>query len=118
MSQKEKDYTAEEKLAALMKSVRNTAATLQKSARKWEKERDKHCALLHKMANESLAAVKRSEKAFESFEESLLYVIHNIKKNQFLYSHYPEDWVKNFLSLKEGIQYENKFMENQGAINE
>jgi hypothetical protein len=53
----------------------------------------------------------------ESFEDALLHIMHNIKKNQFLYAHYPEEWVTDYISIKEGIKFENKFMEEKGAVN-
>ena len=53
------------------------------------------------------------ETKLDQFEEALLHIMHNIKKNQFLYAHYPEEWVKNYLSIKKGIKYENEFMEDK-----
>jgi len=47
----------------------------------------------------------------ESFEESMLFIMHSIKKNQFLYSHYPDEWVKDYLSLKHGLVTENEYMD-------
>lgn len=55
------------------------------------------------------------ESKVESLEESFLLVMHNIKKNQFLYSHYPEEWVKDYLSIKEGLKHENNFMDKKIA---
>ena len=52
------------------------------------------------------------EKKLEAFEESLLFIMHNIKKNQFLYAHYPDDWVKDYLDVKKGLKYENERMSN------
>jgi len=49
----------------------------------------------------------------EKMEETFLYIMHNIKKNQFLYAHYPEDWVKNYQDIKKGIKSENEFMDKE-----
>lgn len=57
-----------------------------------------------------------SKKKLEDFEESLMYIMHNIKRNQFLYAHYPEEWVENYLSIKDGLKAENEFMSKKGAI--
>lgn len=52
-------------------------------------------------------------KKTESLEEGLMYVLHNIKKNQFLYANYPDEWVKEYADIKKGIQAENKFMDDK-----
>lgn len=49
-------------------------------------------------------------KRMESWEETLLYLSHNIKKNQYLYSHYPDEWVNNYLDIKRGLKGENNWM--------
>lgn len=61
--------------------------------------------------SKSELVVKKLAKNFASYEESLLMVMHNIKKNQFIYSHYPDEWVKNYLDVKKGLQDENRFLE-------
>lgn len=53
------------------------------------------------------------ERRMGSWEESLLYVMHNIKKNQFLYSNYPDDWVQNYQDLKNGLKSENEWMDKK-----
>lgn len=58
---------------------------------------------------------KKIEERIESWEEQFYYIFHNIKKNQFLYSHYPDYWVKSFADLKEALKYENEMM-NQKQI--
>lgn len=47
------------------------------------------------------------------FEESLLLIMHNIKKNQFLYSHYPDEWAKDYLAVRKGIEEENSFLDKR-----
>jgi len=47
------------------------------------------------------------------WEESMLFILHNIKKNQFLYSHYPDQWVKDYYSIKSGLKIENIYMDNK-----
>lgn len=64
---------------------------------------------------EAQKVTRLSQTKLEDFEETLLYIMHNIKRNQFLYSHYPEEWVENYLSIKEGLKAENEFMEKKGA---
>ena len=48
------------------------------------------------------------------WEESFYYIFHNIKKNQYLYAHYPDDWVKEYLDIKRALEAEvaaqNKLM--------
>lgn len=55
--------------------------------------------------------MEQFEKRIEGFEDSLLHIMHNIKKNQFLYAHYPEEWVHDYLSIKEGLKFENERMD-------
>lgn len=43
----------------------------------------------------------------DSLEETILSIYHNIKRNQFLYAHYPEEWDKTFLEMKKKIKEEN-----------
>jgi len=78
-----------------------------------EKRHNKTQLNLSNFCKEGVKLYKNIEYKIESFEESLLMIMHNIKKNQFLYSHYPEDWVKDYLSVKGGIKFENKFMDKK-----
>ncbi len=70
-----------------------------------KKNQDSHDALQDEF--------KLIQERVKDWEDSLYYIFHNIKKNQFLYSHYPEDWVKSYLDLKGGTQYENEFMQKK-----
>lgn len=76
---------------------------------------------IHSKAEENSVNTKRSLneitdifnkiiQRMESWEETLLYLSHNIKKNQYLYSHYPDDWVNNYLDIKRGLKSENNWM--------
>jgi nitrogen-specific signal transduction histidine kinase len=56
---------------------------------------------------DNIKVLKRIEKRIESWEESMLYIYHNIKKNQFLYAHYPDEWVKDYKDIKQGLKDEN-----------
>lgn len=53
----------------------------------------------------------KCEKRLQEFEDTLMHLYHNIKKNQFLYSHYPDEWAKNYSEIKKGIKNENVFMQ-------
>ena len=48
-----------------------------------------------------------------SNEETLLFLMHNIKKNQFLYAHYPDDWVKSYINIKDSVSFENEYLDNK-----
>ena len=52
-------------------------------------------------------------KRIAAWEESMLYIMHNIKKSQYLYSHYPDDWVKEYTDIKEGLVKENEYMDKK-----
>ncbi|NGX57211.1 MAG: hypothetical protein K940chlam3_00095 [Chlamydiae bacterium] len=60
---------------------------------------------------ENIKVLKKIEKRIESWEESMLFIYHNIKKNQFLYAHYPDDWVKDYNDIKRGVKAENYDLE-------
>ncbi len=71
----------------------------------------------HKAMKTSLQELKKTLHDFSltvaNLEESILYIFHNVKKNQFLYAHYPDDWVTDYLSIKEGVKFENEYMEKK-----
>ena len=60
----------------------------------------------------SLRMIRKEMKSFDSkvsiMEETFLSVYSNIKRNQFLYSYYPEEWNETFLEFKEKIKKENE----------
>ena len=82
-----------------------------------QKEIQVHCEKFTKKGDKLFTEFNKQVKALESrlenFEDSLFHIVHNIKKNQFLYSHYPEEWVKNYLDIKEGVKFENEYMEKK-----
>lgn len=128
MAKKTKSDEFNETCEALVKSYKSHMADFRKGA-------EKRLANIEERINKSLkilessnlffnSVIKKNEEQIrkcksqiEDFEESLLYIMHNIKKNQFLYSHYPEEWVKNYLDIKKGLVEENKFMEEKEAVN-
>lgn len=57
--------------------------------------------------------VKVIKNKLDAFDESLMMVIHNIKKSQFLYAHYPDEWVKNYLDVKNGMKKENEYLDKK-----
>lgn len=57
-------------------------------------------------------ALKEFEKSKDIMEETFLSVYSNIKRNQFLYAYYPEEWNETFLEFKEKIKQENKEFED------
>lgn len=71
----------------------------------------------HKLACDQLEnhnqLFKEMADRFASWEETLLLVYHNIKKNQFLYAHYPDDWVKKYSDIKQGLRDENEAMDER-----
>lgn len=93
---------------------------IQRSANSNLKAIPSKISILTSMISQLNATIQKQSKLFDEFsskveglEESMLYVLHNIKKNQFLYAHYPEEWVKDYLSIKKGIKYENEFMDKK-----
>lgn len=69
---------------------------------------------LEKVTHLYLATMER----IATWEESMLYIMHNIKKNQFLYANYPDDWVKHYNDIKEGLENENAYMDKKIAQGE
>lgn len=61
-------------------------------------------------------AFKEMRDRFQAWEETLLLTYHNIKKNQFLYSHYPDEWVKKYSDIKQGLRDENEAMDERKLI--
>lgn len=41
-------------------------------------------------------------------DETFLLLYSNIKRNQFLYAHFPEEWNETFLQFKERLKQENE----------
>jgi len=62
----------------------------------------------HKLLSEIRQEFADMAARFASWEESLLQVYHNIKKNQFLYSHYPDEWVQKYSDIKQGLRDDNE----------
>ena len=110
--QKEKD---EKSLENLVEASFKFLKKADNNNNKITKKMEKLCKEVYEITKQAEFISTRAHSQMESFEESLLYILHNIKKNQFLYSHYPDEWVKNYTSLKQGLKEENKFMQNQGA---
>ena len=70
-----------------------------------------------KVSQEQLAhhnqLFKEMADRFQSWEETLLLIYHNIKKNQFLYSHYPDEWAKKYSDIKQGLRDENEALDER-----
>lgn len=86
---------------------------------KWESKHVKYQRQIEKTLKEVKGFTEQAEllsrlckDQIESFEDTMLHIMHNIKKNQFLYAHYPDEWAKNYLSIKDGLKDENEYMEN------
>jgi hypothetical protein len=63
----------------------------------------------HKHLTKALKEMSSFCKKIDQLEETFLIMFTNIKRNQFLYSHYPEDWWdENYLHIKEKMKKENK----------
>ena len=60
----------------------------------------------------SLRTIRKVMKDFDQkvaiLEETFLSLYSNIKRNQFLYAYYPEEWNETFLEFKEKIKKENE----------
>lgn len=98
---------------------RKLDALYRKVHREMERTRKTHeefLTTLNSSFQEAMFSIHQGNQKIESFEDSMLHILHNIKRNQFLYSHYPEEWVKNYQSLKEGLKAENEFMERKEAL--
>lgn len=50
---------------------------------------------------------------YEKLDETILYTMHAVKKNQFLYSHYPDEWAKNYEEMKKGLIEENNYLDEK-----
>jgi len=74
---------------------------------------EKKLKLSEKLDLDVTSLLQKIEVKVEHLEETFLCIFHNIKKNQFLYSHYPDDWVKEYLDIKEGLKFENKFLDKK-----
>jgi len=117
----DKHKAALELLADLKKSIQSFKSTqfqieatckdIAKRTDRMEDHLEKVEKKNEKYVTSCVDACQEIRKKVEAWEDNFYHIMHNIKKNQFLYSHYPEDWVKNFTSIKEGIKKENKFMD-------
>lgn len=94
-----------------------TLSLFSSESRRLRIENAKLLEKIHFQAERSALSVAQSKKQIENFEDTLLHIMHNIKKNQFLYSHYPDEWVKDYHTVKDGIKFENEFMDKKGAVN-
>ena len=108
-----KGYTSkiEERLSKLDAFIKNAELALDKMQKFVDKCEKTHVARVTEL-NESF---KTMAAKVEAWEESLYYIFHNVKRNQFLYSHYPEEWVKNFQDLKAATLFENAYMDEKIA---
>ena len=62
----------------------------------------------HKSIQKGLKEMSSFCKKIDQLEETFLIMFTNIKRNQFLYSHYPEEWwEKNYVDIKEKMKKEN-----------
>ena len=86
-------------------------------SRRLRLENEKLLQKIHEQTERSALSVAKCKRQIESFEDSLLHIMHNIKKNQFLYAHYPDEWAKDYRSIKKGIKFENEFIDKKGAVN-
>lgn len=68
---------------------------------------------VHKDLQEVRSQWQTMFQKMEDWEESMWYIQHSIKKNQFLYAHYPDDWVKDYQDLKEAQKFENDQMDKK-----
>jgi hypothetical protein len=67
-------------------------------------EGNKQLAEIFKRLEKSL---KENAKKMSSMEETFLVIYTNIKQNQFLYAHYPEEWDRTYLQMKANLKKEN-----------
>ncbi len=121
---KKKPLTIEEIQKAMDVSVENLNDKFTKSLDSLEKKVFKNFSKIENVlitVNQktllTLKQLDRDRKKFtqraEKLEETFLYILHNVKKNQFLYAHYPEDWVNDYLDIKKGLKSENEFMDKK-----
>lgn len=86
-----------------------------KNLEKMDEKLDEHSMDLAKTFKDGLKDYHTTnatfKKTLDRFEESLMYIMHNIKKNQFLYAHYPDEWVQDYQDIKNGLKKENCFMD-------
>ena len=111
---------AEKKKVKKDEFLEKVAKTLSLISSESRRLRIENAKLLEKIQHQlecNAFSVDKCKRQIESFEDSLLHIMHNIKKNQFLYAHYPDEWVKDYRSLKKGLKFENEFMDKKGALN-
>lgn len=59
-------------------------------------------------------SLQENSRKMNSMEETFLIIYTNIKQNQFLYAHYPEEWDRTYLQMKVNLKKENKNLEKSG----
>ena len=123
---KEKNLELVKKLyKQIEKNSNETLDKVSKQFNSFVKKQNQFMKNVEQYIGESIKIYKSIEYKIESFEVAMLTIMHNIKKNQFLYSHYPDDWVKSFNNhkekidiamkncIKESLKMENNYMDSE-----
>jgi hypothetical protein len=72
----------------------------------------------NKKLSEPINEMKDFCSRIEDLEESFSIIFHNIKRNQFLYSKYPEEWWEtNYINFKESLKLQNEDYLNFSGVN-
>lgn len=77
---------------------------LEKFDRLYKREKKLQLKVLSDLQSE----VNSLREKVEILDETFLCIYDNIKRNQFLYAHYPEEWDQTFLQMKEDLKKQNK----------
>ena len=118
MTEEVKEKKKKLKTEDILDKIEKTLSHLSRETTRLRVGNEKALKKIQDQCERSALSVSQSKKQIESFEDGLFHIMHNIKKNQFLYSHYPDEWAKNYTSIKKGMVSENKFMEQKGAVND
>lgn len=105
---KEKKELSPKKISVSDRRIIRVEKNFAKHARKSEKDlEDLSCSIMASLEHIDIRFKAICDK-IELWEESLMLIYHNIKKNQFLYAHYPDEWVRTYLDAKKALIQENK----------
>ena len=99
-------------IQALSKTIFRNGKTIREGYKASEKKQKYYADEAKELLNKIDGKFQEICKTIESWEESLMLIFHNIKKNQWLYSHYPDEWLKNYLDAKKIVKVENKNLES------
>lgn len=118
-----KNFLSESFKKECEKSFENLGVNIRKDYRsflerfisRWDAFEVRHATETRKQGKDIKAVAKALKKHCNEFlykadvlEETFLSIYSNIKRNQFIYAYYPEEWNETFLEYKEKVKRENQ----------